>query len=185
MGPMILECLEKVLHRNHLTSDEAAAAMEEILSRQATDTQTAALLVSLAMKGEQDETLYGMAVALRGKTYLFDQYGTVDVGLSNSERGMLLGSNPTRAGASGTIGPGSTFNIASAVAFVVAGAGVRVLQQGHRSSNSDLESGTVLEALGINTRTPPFKIAQCIAEAGLGFVFEPVISGAMERIHFA
>ena len=55
--PMILDCLERVLHRNHLTVDEASAVMEEILSRQASLTQTAAFLIALAMKGEMEEEL--------------------------------------------------------------------------------------------------------------------------------
>src|ERR1035437_6104879 len=162
--------------------------MEEILSGEATSTQTSAFLVALAMKGETEEELLGMARVLRGKAYLFSQYGPVEVGLANTERRMLTGAGPAVAEADA---PGSTFNIASAVAFVVAGAGVRVLQQGHRTSSnelaggSELESAAVIESLGINTRLPAWKIAQCLAEVGLGFVYEPVISQAMEQILFA
>lgn len=180
---MILDALEKVLHGANLTVEESSAIMEEILSGQATATQTSALLIALAMKGETEEELLGMARILRGKTYLFNQYGPVEVGLSNTERRMLLDTPPDASRS--PVEPGATFNIASAVAFVVAGAGVRVLQQGHRSANSDLESAAVLEALGINTRIPAWKVAQCMDGAGLGFVFEPVISEAMEHLLFA
>jgi anthranilate phosphoribosyltransferase len=182
---MILECLEKVLHRNNLIVDEASAVMEEILSGQASTTQTAALLISLSMKGETEEELLGMARALRGKTYLFNQYGPVEVGLSNVERRMLLPTSPPGELPSAAVGPAATFNIASAVAFVVAGAGVHVLQQGHRSLNSELESAAVLDSLGINTRLASWKIAESVAKVGLGFVFEPVISEAMEHLEFA
>ena len=181
--PVILDCLEKVLRSQNLSVEESTKAMEEILADEASATQMSAFLVALAMKGETEEELLGMARVLRGKAYLFSQYGPVEVGLANTERRMLTGSEPGRS--SETVAPGSTFNIASAVAFVVAGAGVRVLQQGHRSSASDLESAAVIESLGINTRLPAWKIAQCTAEVGLGFVFEPVISQAMERILFA
>jgi len=182
---MILNCLEKTLHGNDLTVEEASSVMEEILSSQASQAQTAALLITLAMKGETEEELLGMARILRGKTYLFSQYGPVEVGLSNTERGMLPGSSLLPEGSSSTVEPASTFNIASAVAFAVAGAGVHVLQQGHRSTNNELESAGVLEALGINTRIPAWKVAQCVADVGLGFVFEPVISEAMEHLLFA
>ena len=123
---MILDCLEKVLHRDNLTEDEASAVMEEILSGVASPTQTAALLVSLSMKGETEEELLGMLRVLQGKAYLPNQYGPVEVGLSNTGR-RLLQTQPV-----------STFDIASAVAFVVAGAGVHVLQQGHRFPDNDL-----------------------------------------------
>ena len=182
---MILDGLEKVLRPGDLTAEEAAAAMEEILSGQATPTQTAALLVALAMKGETEAELWGMARVLRGKTYLFSQYGPVEVGLCNSERRLLQRETPAEGLSPESGEPAATFNISSAVAFVVAGAGIRVLQQGHRSADSELESAGVLEALGINTRIHSSKIARCVAEAGLGFVFEPVISEAMERLLFA
>ena len=182
---MILDCLEKVLMPSDLTGEEASAAMEEILSGQATPTQTAALLVALAMKGETEGELWGMARILRGKTYLFSQYGPVEVGLCNSERRLLHPETPLVGLSSGSGEPAATFNISSAVAFVMAGAGVHVLQQGHRSADSDLESAGVLEALGINTQIHSGKIARGVAEVGLGFVFEPVISEAMERLVFA
>ena len=83
---MILESLENVLGGGDLTAEQASAVMEEILSGQASSTQAAALLVALAMKGETESELLGMAQALRGKTYLFSQYGPVEVGLSNIER---------------------------------------------------------------------------------------------------
>ncbi|MCH8266677.1 MAG: anthranilate phosphoribosyltransferase [Acidobacteria bacterium] len=168
-----------------LAAEEASAAMEEILSGQASSTQMAALLVALAMKGETESELFGMAQTLRGKAYLFNQYGPVEVGLSNAERRMLSHPAASAEGVAGAAEPAATFNISSAVAFVVAGAGVHVLEQGHRSGNSELESAGVLEALGVSTRIPAWKIAQCVADVGLGFVFEPVISEAMERVLFA
>ena len=182
---MILESLEKVVGCGDLAAEEASAAMEEILSGQASSTQMAALLVALAMKGETESELFGMAQTLRGKAYLFNQYGPVEVGLSNTERRMLSHPAAPAEGVAGAAEPAATFNISSAVAFVVAGAGVHVLEQGHRSGNSELESAGVLEALGVSTRIPAWKIAQCVADVGLGFVFEPVISEAMERVLFA
>src|SRR3990172_9997474 len=120
---MILDCLEKVLRPSDLTVEEASAAMEEILSGQATPTQTAALLVALAMKGETEAELWGMARVLRGKTLLFSQYGPVEVALSNSERRVLQPETAPNGPAALATEPAATFHISSAVAFVVAGAG--------------------------------------------------------------
>lgn len=178
---MILDCLKRVLQPASLTAEEASAAMTEILSGEATPTQTAALLVALTMKGETEDELWGMLRALQGKRYLFNQYGPVEVGLSNSERRWLLPESVSRENAESAV----TFNISSATAFVVAGAGVQALQQGYRSADHELETAGVLEALGINTRIHPARIARCVAETGLGFVFEPVIREAMERLLFA
>ena len=178
---MILDCLKKALQPTDLTVEEASSAMQEILSGEATATQTAALLVALAMKGETEAELWGMLRVLQGKRYLFGQYGPVDVGLSNSDRRWLAPERLSAEDGESAV----TFNISSAAAFVVAGAGARALQQGYRSAEQELESAGVLEALGINTRIHPARIARCVAETGLGFVFEPVIGEAMECLRFA
>jgi len=178
---MILDCLKKALQPDNLTAEEAASVMEEILSGEATATQTAALLVALAMKGETEDELWGMLRVLQGKRYLFSQYGPVEVGLSNSERRWLQPERVSAEDGESAV----TFNISSAAAFVVAGAGAHALQLGYRSADQELESAGVLEALGINTRMHPARIARSVAETGLGFVFEPVISEAMERLQFA
>jgi anthranilate phosphoribosyltransferase len=135
------------------------------------------------MKGETEAELLGVASVLRGKTYFFNQHGPVEVGLSSAERRLLL---PLRSGnGPGTLEAASTFNISTAVALTVAAAGIHVLQQGYRSQDWGLESSGVLEALGINTHLPVWKIDRAVAEVGLGFVFEPVISEVMGCLQFA
>jgi len=181
----ILDGLEKLLGKNHLSREEAAEITQAILSGEASHIQEAAFLVALAMQGETEEELLGVASVLRGKTYFFNQYGPVEVGLSSSERRLLLGSRVALPNAPGQDGAASTFNISTAVALTVAGAGVRVLQQGYRSQDWGLESSGVLEALGINTRIPVWKIDRSVAEVGVGFVFEPVISEVMGCLQFA
>jgi anthranilate phosphoribosyltransferase len=180
----ILDGLEKVLQRSDLTREEAAGITQEILSGEATPVQEAAFLVALSMKGETEAELLGVASVLRGKTYFFNQHGPIEVGLSSSEHRLLLASRASR-GAASRDGAASTFNISTAVALVVAGAGVRVLQQGYRSQDWGLESSGVLEALGINTEIPAWKIDRGVAEVGVGFVFEPVISEVMGCLLFA
>jgi anthranilate phosphoribosyltransferase len=177
----ILDGLEKVLARKDLTTEEAAEITQQILSGEATPIQEAAFLVALSMKGETEAELLGVASVLRGKTYFFNQYGPVEVGLSSSEHRLLLGSRSHAA----SDGAASTFNISTAVALVVAGAGAHVLQQGYRSQDWGLESSGVMEALGINTHVPVWRIDRSVAEVGVGFVFEPVISEVMGCLQFA
>ena len=77
----ILDGLEKVLTKSHLTREEAAEITQQILSGEASPIQEAAFLVALSMKGETEAELLGVASVLRGKTYYFNQYGPVEVGL--------------------------------------------------------------------------------------------------------
>jgi anthranilate phosphoribosyltransferase len=181
---IILDALEKLLARQDLTPEEASGVTQEILSGEASAVQEAAFLVALAMKGETEAELLGVASVLRGKTYFFNQHGPVEVGLSSSERRLLRASQAAVQSAGGD-GAAATFNISTAVALTVAGAGVHVLQQGYRSQDWGLESSGVLEALGINTRIPVWKIDRSVAEVDVGFVFEPVISEVMGCLQFA
>jgi anthranilate phosphoribosyltransferase len=181
----ILDALEKLLLKQDLSREEASEVTREILSGEASAIQEAAFLVALAMKGETEAELLGVASVLCGKTYFFNQHGPVEVGLSSSERRLLLGSHAAPETAAARDGAASTFNISTAVALTVAGAGVHVLQQGYRSQDWGLESSGVLEALGINTRLPVWKIDHSVAEVGVGFVFEPVISEVMGCLQFA
>ena len=181
----ILDGLEKVLTKKDLTREEAAEITQAILSGEASPVQEAAFLVALSMKGETEAELLGVASVLRGKTYFFNQYGPVEVGLSSSEHRLLLASRVSAGSAFASAGAASTFNISTAVALTVAGAGVHVLQQGYRSQDWGLESSGVLEALGINTQIPVWKIDRSVAEVGAGFVFEPVISEVMGCLQFA
>jgi anthranilate phosphoribosyltransferase len=176
----ILDGLEKLLMKQDLSREETSEITQEILSGEASPIQEAAFLVALAMKGETEAELLGVASVLRGKTYFFNQHGPVEVGLSSGERRLLLGSRAAPGD-----GAASTFNISTAVALTVAGAGAHVLQQGYRSQDWGLESSGVLEALGINTRIPVWKIDRSVAEVGVGFVFEPVISEVMGCLQFA
>lgn len=181
----ILDALENLLLKKDLTREEASQVTQEILSGEASSVQEAAFLVALSMKGETEAELLGVASVLRGKTYFFNQHGPVEVGLSSSERRLLLGARGAPESAGANDGAASTFNISTAVALTVAAAGVHVLQQGYRSQDWGLESSGVLEALGINTHIPVWKIDRSVAEVGVGFVFEPVISEVMGCLQFA
>jgi anthranilate phosphoribosyltransferase len=173
---MILDVLHKVAnHRHSLSRDEARAVMGEILNGQATDAQIAALLVAMHMKGETVEEIVGFAEAIRAAATpirLDDE--TLDV--SGTERDALVDTCGTGGDASGT------FNISTATALTVAGAGVRVAKHGNRSITSKCGSADVVEALGVNINLPPARMAECLHEVGIAFLFAPAMHSAMKYV---
>jgi anthranilate phosphoribosyltransferase len=174
---MITEALHRVAtHRQSLSRDEARSVMTEVLSGECTDAQIAALLVALHMKGETVEEIVGFAEAIRhAATPLhIHQNSTVDV--SGTERDALVDTCGTGGDASGT------FNISTATALVVAGAGVRVAKHGNRSVTSKCGSADVMEALGVNINLPPARLAACLEEVGIAFLFAPTMHSAMKYV---
>ena len=162
----LLEALHKVHRKEHLSEQESAEVMNEILRGEATPVSIGALLVALGMKGETAEEIAGFARAMR-------------------EHAAPI---PTRTPASelvdtcGTGGDGSrTFNISTASAIVVAGAGVRVAKHGNRSISSRSGSADVLEAAGVRIDLTTEQMARSIDEVGMGFLFAPKIHGAMRH----
>src|SRR5213080_4152140 len=151
---MITEALHKLAnHRQALSREEARGVMTEILSGQTTDAQIAALLVAMHMKGETVEEIVGFAEAIRAAAapLSIHQNSTLDV--SGTGRDALVDTCGTGGDASGT------FNISTATAFVVAGAGVKVAKHGNRSVTSKCGSAGVMEALGVNINLPVQRVA--------------------------
>ena len=140
--------------------------MEQILAGNATDAQIAALLTGLRMKVETVDELVGFATAMRRHaTPIFPP------GHSHADE-ALVDTCGTGGDASGT------FNVSTAAAFVVAGAGVRVAKHGNRSISSRCGSADVLEQLGVRIDLPPERIARAIEEVGIGFLFAPAMHAA-------
>jgi len=80
----------------------------------------------------------------------------------------------------GTGGDASgSFNISTATAFVVAGAGITVAKHGNRSVSSKCGSADVLESLGVNLDLDPEIVEEAVNDIGIGFLFAPVFHGAM------
>jgi len=150
--------------------------MSEVLGGGCTDAQIAALLVALHMKGETVEEIVGFAEAIRAAAapLLIHQNSTVDV--SGTERDALVDTCGTGGDASGT------FNISTATALVVAGAGVRVAKHGNRSVTSKCGSADVMEALGVNINLPPACLGACLEEVGIAFLFAPAMHSAMKYV---
>ncbi|MGA8768150.1 MAG: anthranilate phosphoribosyltransferase [Candidatus Acidiferrales bacterium] len=163
---MIQQALEKISAGASLSRSEAEAAAEQILAGNATDAQIAALLTALRTKGETLDELVGFATAMRRHaTPIFP------AGHSKAEE-ALVDTCGTGGDASGT------FNVSTAAAFVVAGAGVRVAKHGNRSISSRCGSADVLEELGARIDLPAERVAQSIEEVGIGFLFAPAVHAA-------
>ncbi len=174
---MILDALQRIAnHRESLTRGEAHAVMTEIFSGSATDAQIAALLVALHMKGETVEEIVGFAEAIRAAADPLPIHENSPVDVSGTGRDALVDTCGTGGDASGT------FNISTATAFVVAGAGVRVAKHGNRSLSSKCGSADVMEALGVKISLPSTVLATCLEATGMVFLFAPAMHSAMKYV---
>jgi anthranilate phosphoribosyltransferase len=149
----------------NLTRAEAGEFLDALIAPLATDTEIAAALVALARKGETVEELAGMAEALRNRA----------VSLRSRHHRFI-----------DTAGTGSsavkTFNVSTAAAFVIAGAGLPVAKHGGRAATSRCGSADVLEALGVDTAAPPGISEHCLNEHGICFMFAPLFHHATARV---
>src|SRR5947209_18122228 len=175
-SPIITEAVRALVDRRDLTRIEAAAAMEAIMTGAATVAQIGAFLTALRMKGETVEELIGFAQVMRQKVVRIRARGDDVAGISGTDREMLIDTCGTGGDATGT------FNVSTATAFVVAGSGLRVAKHGNRSVSSLCGSADVVEALGINLELTPQKVARCVDEVGIGFLYAPLLHTAMKHV---
>ncbi len=191
---MIPESIRRIAARESLSREEARALMVEILAGRAADAEITALLVALHMKGESVEEIVGFAEAMRAaatrlppleeRRSIAEPIGT---DLGDEIAGVLQGPGGTvGAPLVDTCGTGGdargTFNISTTAAFVVAGAGVRVAKHGNRSVTSKCGSADVLEALGVRLELPPERLAACLQEVGIAFLYAPALHSAMKHV---
>jgi anthranilate phosphoribosyltransferase len=175
-SPIITEAVRQLVDRKDLSRIEAAAAMEAIMSGAATNAQIAAFLTALRMKGETVEELIGFAQVMRQKAVRIRVHDDDVAGLTGTDREMLIDTCGTGGDATGT------FNVSTATAFVVAGAGLKVAKHGNRSVSSLCGSADVVETLGITLDLPPQKVARCVDEVGIGFLYAPLLHTAMKHV---
>src|SRR5687768_14919492 len=175
-SPIITEAVRHLVDRKDLSRIEAAAAMVAIMSGAATNAQIAAFLTALRMKGETVEELIGFAQVMRQKAARIRVHDDGVAGLTGTDREMLIDTCGTGGDATGT------FNVSTATAFVVAGAGLKVAKHGNRSVSSMCGSADVVETLGINLELTPPKVARCIDEVGIGFLYAPLLHTAMKHV---
>jgi len=150
---------------NDMSRREAENAMEDILCGQAYDSQIAQFLAALRFKGETVNELVGFASAMR-------RHATPIFAPDHKAPHPLVDTCGTGGDARGT------FNVSTAAAFVVAGAGVHVAKHGNRSISSKCGSADVLEALGVRIDLAPERVGQAIEEIGIGFLFAPAVHAA-------
>ena len=173
------EAIRRVIEGRHLSRDEAESVMRGIMSGASTDAQIAAFLTALRMKGETVEELTGFALVMREKAARVRPRADVAAALSGTDREMLVDTCGTGGDATGT------FNISTATAFVIAGAGIRVAKHGNRSVSSLCGSADVVEALGIRIDLSAESVARCIDETGIGFLYAPLLHDAMRYVMLA
>jgi anthranilate phosphoribosyltransferase len=158
-----VDLLEQLRRREDLTGAQAAEVMGAIMDGAILPTQIAGLLMALAVKGERSSELVGFAQAMR-------------------ERALPMPiAVPDAFDTCGTGGDGAgTFNVSTAAAIVVAGAGVRVAKHGNRAVSSKSGSADVFEALGVRLDVPAERVAEAL-EAGLAFFFAPAWHPSMRH----
>ena len=181
---MILDALHRLANHNEsLSRAEAREVMAEVLTGQCTDAQIAALLIALRMKGETVEEIVGFAEAIRAAAAPLPIAGSDALAVTGTGRDALFAEDASLVDTSGTGGDASgTFNISTATALVVAGAGVRVAKHGNRSISSKCGSADVVEALGVNIQLSPGRAAQCLREIGICFLYAPNLHPAMKQV---
>lgn len=161
----LTEFLARLVAREDLNREEAFQLLESLLDSEATDAQISGVLVALAAKGETVAELTGMAEGLRSKaTRLISQHSCfIDTAGTGSSRAK-------------------TFNISTAAAFVIAGAGLPVAKHGNRAASSKSGSADLLTALGVNVSTIPLVSENALNEIGICFMFAPLYHGATARV---
>ena len=156
--------LHKVVSGKDLTEDEMMAAMTEIMEGNVVDSQFAAFLTALQLKHETVPEIVGAARVMRAK----------------AEKVKV--NAPQIVDTCGTGGDGAdTFNISTAVSFVVAGADITVAKHGNRAVSSMSGSADVLKCLGANIDASLSTVERCIEEVGIGFLFAPLMHKAMKH----
>jgi anthranilate phosphoribosyltransferase len=147
-----------------LTREEAATVFEQMMSGEATPSQMGGLLMALRVRGETVDEITGAVSAMRAKM-------------------QRVSAPPEAIDVVGTGGDASgSFNISTCAALIVAGAGVPVAKHGNRALSSRSGAADVLAALGVKIDPTPEKIARCIREAGIGFMFAPAHHPAMKNV---
>jgi anthranilate phosphoribosyltransferase len=164
---MLEPFIAKAINRYDLTAQEAREAMNIIMTGQATPAQIGAYLVALRMKGETVDEITGSARAMRDnaiKVNVADHTGPI-------------------YDTAGTGGDGAnTFNVSTAAAFVIAGAGHKIAKHGNRAASSQCGSADVLSSLGVNLDLTPDQVARAVDEIGIGFMFAPKFHPAMKYV---
>src|SRR5262245_14607773 len=162
---LYFDSLKKLQSGSHLDSDEVELLLEAVFAEQISEIQIGALLSALSVKGETVEEIVGFARGMRRFAV------------------ALRHNLPRVVDTAGTGGDAAgTFNISTAAALVIAGAGVSVAKHGNRAMSGKCGSADVLSQLGFNLEAPPSVLNECLAKAGITFLFAPQFHPAMKAV---
>ena len=165
---MIREAISKIVDRQDLSEADMILVMNEIMSGEATPAQIGSFITALRMKGETIDEIVGAVKVMREKAT------RIDTGIDTAAGEVLVD-------IVGTGGDGSgSFNVSTTTSFVVAAAGVPVAKHGNRAVSSHCGAADVIEALGVNLGLSPERVGACVREVGIGFLFAPMMHGAMK-----
>lgn len=156
--------LKKLIEKQNLTQKESESCVEYLTSGNCTNTQVAAVLTALKMKGETAEEILGFVTFMR----------------ENSLKIPLKLKIVDNCGTGGD--QSNTFNVSTASMFVAAGAGCLVAKHGNRASSSKCGSADILEKLGVKIDLPANQVKESIEKIGLGFVFAPAFHPIIKNI---
>jgi anthranilate phosphoribosyltransferase len=159
---MIRDAIKELINGKDLNPDMMKKTMDQIMSGEAAPSQIGAFLVLLRVKGETVDEITQAAVVMR-------------------EKAVSIKVSPPVLDTCSTGGTGiNHFNVSTAVAFVAAGAGIRVAKHGNRALSGRCGSADVLEELGVNVGLSPKGVEKCVNETGIGFLFAPTFHKAMK-----
>jgi anthranilate phosphoribosyltransferase len=161
---MFPRLIEKLVRHEDLTTDEAAAAMREVMEGRAAPAALAGLLAALVMKGERPDEIVGLARTMREHA--------VKLSAPAGDVFDTCGTGGDRSG---------TFNVSSAAAVVVASCGVRVAKHGNRSVSSQCGSADVFERLGVDIAAAPGVVERALRDANIAFFFAQTFHPSMKH----
>lgn len=164
-GAPLRAFLLRLMRGENLKREEASSLLDALLDGEATDAQIGAALALLAVKGETVEELAGLASAMRARAKRI-----------RSRHETFIDTAGTGSSAA------KTFNVSTASAFVIAGAGLPVAKHGSRAATSRSGSADVLTALGVNVGVDVELSERCLNELGVCFMFAPLYHGATARV---
>lgn len=157
--------LIRLMRGENLSKEKSRNLLNELLKESTNNSQIAAALVALAIKGESVEELAGMAEAMREHSAKINSVHTNFIDTAGT------GSSKVK-----------TFNVSTAAAFVIAGAGLPVAKHGSRAATSKSGSADVLQALGVNVSCDKSASEKCLNEIGICFMFAPMYHASTARV---
>lgn len=158
------EAIARLVEGATLTETEMESVVGQLMRGQATPAQIAGLLVALRMKGESLDEITGAVRAMRANALAI-----------RLEAPVIVDTCGTGGDASGT------FNVSTAAAFIAAAAGTTIAKHGNRAMSGRVGGADVLEALGVRIDLAPERVAACVDEIGIGFLFAQTFHPAMKN----